>query len=406
MGVLCAPWVGVPTRGMGSLSLVAQHVSRQLADEWDLTLVAGTRERDPSQQVHGVAYHAVSDLPDRLWLRSGSHVRARIRGDHRHLFHRDSFYPFYARQAAKVFRRAGCEVVLVSQFPQWLGVLRKCLPEARLVLWAHAATMAEQPGSSRQLMAEADGVVACSSYVARRIEACVPSLQGRTDVVYNGFDPSLFFPRLQPPRGVATVLYVGRITPEKGVHVLVEAFRRLASQRGNVQLVLCGPVSGADSSAVPGTDPRHLQEIAGLSGDYRSLLLERAGEYREHIHFTGTLPQRDLGVLYRTADVLVFPALWEEPFGMPVVEAAACGTPVVATRRGGIPELINEGHSGLLVPSGDSRRLAEAIDQVLDDPYWRDSHRIATSASPRFQWSSSAESLRHVLRSNYLRVSR
>src|SRR6185312_8858780 len=81
----------------------------------------------------------------------------------------------------------------------------------------------------------------------------------------------------------------------------------------------------------------------------------------------GLLAHSRLLELYREADIFVFPSLWDEPFGMPIVEAMACARPVVATRGGGIHELVSHGHTGLLVPKGDVAALATALLRLLDD---------------------------------------
>jgi len=74
----------------------------------------------------------------------------------------------------------------------------------------------------------------------------------------------------------------------------------------------------------------------------------------------------EMPALYRSADVFVFPSTWEEPFGISIVEAMASGIPVVATKVGGIPEIVREGETGRLVPPGDPQSMAEAIGQLLD----------------------------------------
>jgi glycosyltransferase involved in cell wall biosynthesis len=117
------------------------------------------------------------------------------------------------------------------------------------------------------------------------------------------------------------------------------------------------------------------------------------------VKFTGSLPQTELTQLYRRCSVYVQPTLCEEAFGMPVVEAMACGAPVVATRRGGIPEIIESGQSGLLVPSGDSRVLAAELDRLLADEPLRGqlAARGCQVAQERFAWSHSAAALADVL---------
>ncbi len=90
-------------------------------------------------------------------------------------------------------------------------------------------------------------------------------------------------------------------------------------------------------------------------------------EVRSRVVFVDPLPQAELRKVYQNADLFIFPSVWNEPFGMPVLEAMACGLPVVTTRGGGIPEFVDHGKSGLLVERGDSKALAEAVCALLRD---------------------------------------
>ncbi len=85
-----------------------------------------------------------------------------------------------------------------------------------------------------------------------------------------------------------------------------------------------------------------------------------------HVRFTGHIPHKNLPALYRSADVLVNPSL-SEAFGMSLIEAMACGVPVIATRVGGMTEIVQHKKTGLLVDSGDVSALANAMKTILAD---------------------------------------
>jgi glycosyltransferase involved in cell wall biosynthesis len=98
---------------------------------------------------------------------------------------------------------------------------------------------------------------------------------------------------------------------------------------------------------------------------------------------------------YHSASIFVFPSVWEESFGMPLVEAMASSTPVVATRGGAFPEIVEDGRSGLLVERSDVQALADAILQLLSNSDQRDSMARAAfkRASTMFSWDRIAEDL-------------
>jgi glycosyltransferase involved in cell wall biosynthesis len=85
------------------------------------------------------------------------------------------------------------------------------------------------------------------------------------------------------------------------------------------------------------------------------------------VRFLGPVPHNRLPELYHQADVFVFPSVWHEPFGVPVVEAQSAGLPVVSTRSGWIPELIRDGSTGVLVDRADSHQLADVLTRILTD---------------------------------------
>lgn len=161
-----------------------------------------------------------------------------------------------------------------------------------------------------------------------------------------GVNVDEFSPALEAEsRADATVLFAGRLTPEKGVLVLLDAFARLRT-RLPARLVIAG--DGPARQAVAG----RAAEIGG-------------------VELVGTIKNREMPDLLRSAAVLVMPSLttrkWEEQVGMVGLQAMACGVPVVATFSGAIPEYIPDGEGGLLVPENDAAALAMALERVLGD---------------------------------------
>jgi glycosyltransferase involved in cell wall biosynthesis len=180
------------------------------------------------------------------------------------------------------------------------------------------------------------------------------------------------------------LLYVGRLVPEKGVHVLIQAFKIVAESRPALRLDLVGAThrgcylylcpdleDPAIASMVEAFFGKRLcdmvrKQLTRGSRSYLDGLVTLAGE-DERIAFRGGVSHAGTIDFYRRASMLVFPSVWQEPSGFPTFEAQACGTPVVSTFSGGIPEYVENGWTGILVPRGEAQKLAQAIAHALDN---------------------------------------
>jgi glycosyltransferase involved in cell wall biosynthesis len=187
-------------------------------------------------------------------------------------------------------------------------------------------------------------------------------------MVWNGLDTELYSPDPALPRSESEILCVGRASdPNKGVRTLIAALSRLPAP---VRLTLVD---------------------AGGSGD-EARRWARAVGCADRLDITGRIPTSALVNLYRRAALVVVPSRYEG-FGLPAVEAMACGTPVVATSAGALPEVMGVGRGGLLVPRDDPAALAEAIRSLLEEPETRRS--IGARARPlieaTFSWPRVAE---------------
>jgi glycosyltransferase involved in cell wall biosynthesis len=220
------------------------------------------------------------------------------------------------------------------------------------------ATMIEQRINA------ADLVLGCSKFIAEGVRRRFPFMAQKCSHIYNGADMILF----SRPPGVRPkpkqLLFVGRLAPEKGVHVLLDAFRIVLAHHSDAHLELIGPemVLSREVLLPVCDDPLVLQiERYFAPGKYAELLRGKVSEmpagsvsfFNKGMKFIELVPH------YHSASIFAFPSVWEEPFGMPVVEAMASGTAVVATRGGAFPEIIEDGRSGLLVErsdAGSSRR--------------------------------------------------
>jgi glycosyltransferase involved in cell wall biosynthesis len=219
-----------------------------------------------------------------------------------------------------------------------------------------------------------DAFLTVSAYSARELNA-PPE---RTRVIYGGADPVRYAPDAAVSR--SGVLFVGRMTPHKGIDRLIQALP---------------PGARLDLVGSTGHDPRLPER------DY-PLLLRRLAVGRD-VRFLGSVSDADLPALYRSAAVLVLPSVEHtiygrhirvsELLGLAVLEAMASGTPVVASRVGGVAEIVEDGVTGFLVGPGDTAGLRDRLAQLLGDPALaiRLGQAARQAVLDRFTWQKVAE---------------
>ena len=209
----------------------------------------------------------------------------------------------------------------------------------------------------RVAAASAAAVVAVSDGMRADIMAAYPEIPAeRIRVIRNGIDTLEYQPdpgtdvleRYGVDLGRPYVIFVGRITRQKGVPVLLRAASRLVPE---AQLVL---LAGAADT------PEQLAEVTELVDGLRA---NRSGIF----WIPEMLPKTEVIQFLTHAAVFAIPSVYE-PLGIVNLEAMACGTAVVGSRTGGIPEVVADGETGLLVPPDDPRALVEALNALLRDP--------------------------------------
>jgi glycogen synthase len=248
-------------------------------------------------------------------------------------------------------------------YTNFAGALAKRIYGCKLVATVHSLEplrpwKREQLGSGYELsswmekegLEACDGIVAVSQEMKRDILKCYDIPSSRVSVIHNGVDPDKYRPRDGTPSlakfGIRKpfVFFVGRLSRQKGVFDLLDAMEYVPKE---TTLVLA-----TGKPDTPGIEEELKRAVAGMEN---------------LVWIPQMLEDPDLVGLYNEAAVFACPSIYE-PFGIINLEAMACETPVVATRVGGIKEVVVDRETGLFVPPGDPLRLGRAIARVLEDP--------------------------------------
>lgn len=195
-----------------------------------------------------------------------------------------------------------------------------------------------------RLLARADAVACCSHAVLQSLRDGVPALRERAAVIGNALpDP----PREAPPPalGPPTLLFAGRLVPEKGIDAIVPELPALFARHPAARLVVAG-----DGPLAPRL--RRAVAARGLAA---------------RVAFLGEVPPTEVQARMIDASIVLVPSR-VEGFGLVALEAAVAGRPVIATRVGGLPEVVGDGETGVLVAPDDPRGFVRAVADLLDDP--------------------------------------
>jgi glycosyltransferase involved in cell wall biosynthesis len=205
----------------------------------------------------------------------------------------------------------------------------------------------------RQRAAEIDGFIAVSEYYGHVMQSRLGLPADKIHVVHNGIDVKGYEPAA-PQENPPVLGYLARMAPEKGLRMLISAFKILRQKTPALRLHIAGSKTAGDEAFVA-------QIQAQLKTDGLT----------DHVQFFPNLDRQQKIDFLRSLTVFSVPAEYGEAFGLFVLEALACGVPVVQPAYGAFPEVLNGTGGGLLYTVGNSTELADKIQTLLGDPAQR-----------------------------------
>lgn len=201
-----------------------------------------------------------------------------------------------------------------------------------------------QQGLSSALLDSVDAIAAISESVRLNALSWRPEIATKLHKVLNALPMPEVLPTLLPTE--PCLLAFGRLVKDKGFDLAIEAFARVARQFPTATLTMAGE----------GSEFRNLQALAREAG------------LAERIHFPGWIDPEDIPALLNRHSLVLMPSRWQEPFGLVALQTAQMGRPIIASRTGGIPEIVVDGQTGILFENENLPALTEALRLLLGNP--------------------------------------
>lgn len=318
---------------IGGVEVLTSHyipAMREKGHDFVVVTSHGTTDLPDESEYYGIPvyrFHFRTALADRdlVHIRGITQkiaaLKKQVKPD---LVHLNTCYPsvFFHRQTVSAFPSA--TLVTVHELPP-LDSLQNTL--------------------AGEILRLADRVIGVSAAIQKKVTLLQPDISEKTSIIHNALE----MPDIEPAHLDFThprLLCVGRLTGEKGFDTAVAAFRLLTKQFPRARLIIAG------------------------DGPHRAELEDAVSEMQlaEKVAFCGWVHPDRVPCLINSSTIVIMPSRWEEPFGLVALQAAQMGRPVVATRVGGLPEVVQDGVTGLLVEKDTVDSLAEALRYLLENP--------------------------------------
>jgi spore coat protein SA len=275
-------------------------------------------------------------------------------------------YSRYIYEACRQLNLLNPDIVHIHNMPHWVPIVRRQMGlQVKIILTNHNEKIGNEKYARDRLsriMASVDYLV----YPSRRIAETdliekYPQYADKVNVIYNGVDTAFFAPAEQSAitrvknkykiTAKNILLFVGRLVSEKAPDRILQVLPQILAQEPDTQLVIVG-----SSFFGKGNVTSYVKKLQAL-----------AEPVKDKVVFTGFIPVGDLPVLYSLASGFVSPGVWDDPSPKTMYEAAACATPIVSTKAGGIPEILGD-TAILLEKNSNEKELTAAILKLLRDP--------------------------------------
>lgn len=394
------PWDGI---GLGSsIGIVTCNLIKQFKQTKDIYIFCKGGTVPEEYHSFTLKYIYVSLFTDNILQKFSLFLRKSgiISSKKKPIYISSMNYFFYALKAAIFIRFNNINIVHIHNYSQIVSVIRFLNPETKIILHMHCEWLSLNKSKTiKKRIKDTDIVFGCSKYISDKIAENYPEFKYKINTLYNGFDPDKFNTADTNINDTKiSLLYLGRISPEKGLHVLLPAFNKISKLYDDVVLWIAGSIKSMPKAYF--FDVSDDENILNLEKYYKSNYYEQLvalidKEAEKKINFCGF---QDSYSMLNKSDILILPSVWNEPFGMPVIEAMAAGKIVIASKSGGITELISENINGFLFEKNDIIELSNRMDYVIRNLHSLDNIRqnAINFAYGNFTWEIIASKLENI----------
>jgi len=366
-----------PATGSAVITVIYEcaRVHAEAGGHTDVIVGEGTNHGYPPYPVGDCLMVPFTGLPKR-WQRAADHLIGVVGLGH----------PFTARcyaAAKRAIDRSFTGSIFVHNAPGAMTAIKRHAPSAKVYLWIHNTLFSRyRRREIERIVGACDGLICVSRFIANVLEKRLGHPSEKIHVVPNGVDVSKFRPaNISKANHDPIILFLGRVQEAKGPDLLLKAAMKLLSQGLRFRVRIVGSQNFAAADPLTPYE-QHLRRLAEPFG--------------ERVEFRPFVDREMVVGEYQSADIFCAPSNCDEAFGLTIAEAMACGLPVVASSRGGIPEL-----GGTAILQCDPRNLNDLsalLGKLLNDDEARARYgRFARERALQFTWEKQYQALRESL---------
>ena len=273
-------------------------------------------------------------------------------------------------------QKSSNQLIEVHNRPYLVNIINKKLDQKIITLFLHNDPL-EMRGSKtikdrENLLSLSSKIYCVSKYIKQRFLKGITHDREKVVVLYNGIIP--FCNKM--PKKEKTVIFVGRVVKEKGIHLYVEAIKNISDKFNDWKFKIIGSSTLGENK---------------YKDSFSKDMVEKFNKIGKNTYVLGYLPPNDLKEIMKKSSIIVIPSTWQEPFGLVAAEAMSFGVAIISSKVGGLSEVISNG--GILIENIDSNKIEKSLISLLSCKKLLDKFQEASWKNFRFHASVSSKSL-------------